>query len=150
MLWWRALCYQITLIQFLCVILNRHGSQSMKGLLLGPRRAQGSSCISPIQRVKVKVAQTCLTHQDPMDYTVHGILQARILEWVVFPFSRGSSQPRDWTQVSRVAGGFFTSWATREAQCYFLIRVWLYATPWTVVLQAPLSMEFSRQKYWCG
>ena len=49
---------------------------------------------------------------DPTDYTVHGILQARILEWVAFPFSRGSSQPRDWTQASYVAGGFFTSWAT--------------------------------------
>ena len=50
-----------------------------------------------------------------MDYTVHGILQARILEWVAFPFSRETSQPRDWTQVSRIAGEFFTSWATREA-----------------------------------
>ena len=50
-----------------------------------------------------------------MDYTVHGILQARILEWVAFPFSRGSSQPRDRTQVSRIAGGFFTNWAIREA-----------------------------------
>ena len=38
-----------------------------------------------------------------------------VLEWVAFPFSRGSSQPRDWTQVSRIAGRFFTSWATREA-----------------------------------
>ena len=54
-----------------------------------------------------------------MDYTVRGILQARILEWVAFPFSRGSSQPRDQTQVSRIAGGFFTSWATREAQEYW-------------------------------
>ena len=44
---------------------------------------------------KVKVAQSCLTRCDPMDYIVHGILQARILEWVAFPFSRGSSQPRD-------------------------------------------------------
>ena len=50
----------------------------------------------------------------PHGLLVHGILQARILEWVAFPFSRGSSQPRDWTQVSRTAGGFFTSWATRE------------------------------------
>ena len=50
--------------------------------------------------------------------SVHGILQARILECIVFPFSRGSSQPRDQTQVSRIAGGFFTSWATREAQIY--------------------------------
>ena len=47
-----------------------------------------------------------------MDYTVHGILQARILEWVAFPFSRGSSQPRDRTQLSHIAGGFFTIWAT--------------------------------------
>ena len=62
----------------------------------------------------MKVAQSCLTLCDPMDYTVHGILQARILEWVAIPFSRGSSRPRDWTQVSRIAGGFFTSWATRS------------------------------------
>ena len=51
---------------------------------------------------------------DPMEYRVHGILQARILEWVAFPFSRGSSQTRDQNQVSCIAGGFFTSWATRE------------------------------------
>ena len=50
-----------------------------------------------------------------MEYTVHGILQARILEWVAFPFSRGASQPRDLTQVSHTVGKFFTSWATREA-----------------------------------
>ena len=47
--------------------------------------------------------------KDPMDYIVHGILQARILEWVAFPFSRGSAQSRDQTQVSHIAGGFFTS-----------------------------------------
>ena len=52
---------------------------------------------------------------DPMDYTVHGILQVRIMELVAFPFSRGSSKTRDQTQVSHIAGGFFTSWATREA-----------------------------------
>ena len=57
---------------------------------------------------EVKVAQSCLTLCDPMDYSVHGILQARILEWVATPSSRGSSQPRDQTQVSRLAGGFFT------------------------------------------
>ena len=45
----------------------------------------------------------------------HGVLQARILEWVAFPFFRGSSPPRDWTQVSCIADGFFTSWVTREA-----------------------------------
>ena len=64
----------------------------------------------------MKVTQLCPNLCDPMDYIVHGILQARILEWVAFPFSRGSSQPRDQTQVSCTAGGFLTSWATREAQ----------------------------------
>ena len=60
-------------------------------------------------KVKVKVTQSCPTLCDPMDYIVHGILQARILAWAVFPFSRGSSQPRDQTQVSHIAGRFFTS-----------------------------------------
>ena len=50
----------------------------------------------------------------PPGCSVHGIFQARILEWVVIPFSRGSSWPRDRTQVSYIAGGFFTIWATRE------------------------------------
>ena len=66
-------------------------------------------------KVKVKVSQSSPTLCDPMDYTVHGILQARILEWVAFPFSRGSSQPKDQTQVFLIAGGFFTNWAIREA-----------------------------------
>ena len=61
----------------------------------------------------------CLTLCGPMNYAVHGILQARILEWVSVPFSRGSSQLRDLTQVSHIAGVFFTSWATREAQEYW-------------------------------
>ena len=65
---------------------------------------------------EVKVAQSCLTLCDPMDYTVHGILQARILEWVAMFFSRGSSQPRDPSQVSHTAGGFLTNWAPRETQ----------------------------------
>ena len=46
-------------------------------------------------KVKVKVAQLCPTLCDPMDYTVHGILQARILEWVAFPFSSRSSRPKN-------------------------------------------------------
>ena len=58
---------------------------------------------------KVKVAQLCLTLCDPKDYTVHGILQARILQWVAFPFSRGSFQPRDRTQVSGIASEVCTS-----------------------------------------
>ena len=65
------------------------------------------------------VIKAHLTLCDPVDYTVCGILQARILEILdntAIPFSRGSSWPRDWTQVSHIAGRFFASWATREAQ----------------------------------
>ena len=92
----------------------------------------------------------------PMDYTVHGILQARILEWVAFPFSRRSSQPRDWTQVSHIEGRFFTSWATREAQSnnmdlnyftnfflsvfslfhlYFHLRCWLWDKSFSIIFK---------------
>ena len=62
-----------------------------------------------MEKVKVKGTQSCPTLCDPMDYTVNGILQARILEWVAVPFSRGSSQPRSQTWVSCIAGRFFTS-----------------------------------------
>ena len=65
---------------------------------------------------EMKVAQACPTLCNSMDYPVHGILQARILQWVAFPFSRETSQLRDQTQVSCIVGGFFCSWATREAQ----------------------------------
>ena len=51
----------------------------------------------------------------PPGSSVHGIFQARVLEWVAISFSRGSSQPRDWTQVCHIAGRRFTVWATREA-----------------------------------
>ena len=68
-------------------------------------------------KVKVLVAKSCLTLCDPMncrlpDSSVHGILQARILEWVTIPFSRISFLPRDLTCVSNIAGRFFTVWAT--------------------------------------
>ena len=67
------------------------------------------------------VIQSCLSVCDPMGCSlpgssVHGILQARILVWVAIPFSRESSQPRVQTQVSCIAGRFFTIWAIREAQ----------------------------------
>ena len=61
-----------------------------------------------LKKVKVKkAARLCPTLCNPMDSTIHGILQARTLEWVAFPFSRGSSQPKDGTQVFHIAGGFF-------------------------------------------
>ena len=70
--------------------------------------------------VHVLVAQLCLTLCDPVDCSLLGssvyeISQARILEWVAIPFSRGSSWPRDRIHISCIAGRFFTIWATREA-----------------------------------
>ena len=72
------------------------------------------------------VIQWCPTLWDPMDCSppgssVHGILQASILEWVAIPSSR-DSQPRDWTQISHIAGGFFTLWATREALIIYILQ----------------------------
>ena len=82
------------------------------------------------------VLQSCLTLCYPMDCnplesSVYGILQARILEWVGTPFSRGSSQLRNWTRVSCIADRFFTIWTTREAplllsrpsNCFHLMKV---------------------------
>ena len=76
-------------------------------------------CLSHQGSPKIRISESHSVMSDSLK--THGlyspwILQARILEWVSFPFSRGSSQPRDWTQVSRIAGRRFTIWATREAQ----------------------------------
>ena len=69
-----------------------------------------------LSRVRLCVTPWPGAHQFPLSMR---ILQVRILEWVAMPSSRGSSQPRDQTQVSHIVGGFFTSWATREAQEYW-------------------------------
>ena len=78
-----------------------------------------------------EVAYLCPSLCGPMDCSlpgcsVHRIFQARILEWVAFSFSRGSFQPRDWTQVSRIVGRHFTVWATREAPAHIRDIVILY------------------------
>ena len=67
--------------------------------------------------VKVKVAQSYLTLCNPMDYRVHGILQARILEWVAGPFSRGAFQPRYQIQVFCLAGRFFPAEPPGKPRC---------------------------------
>ena len=77
-------------------------------------------CVQTLVRwSEVKVTQLCPTLCDPTGYTVHGILQAGILERVAFPLSRGSSQPRDQTQVSRIADKFFT--AEPQGKTYYFI-----------------------------
>ena len=76
-----------------------------------------------------EVAQSCPTLCDPMDFSlpgssIHGIFQARILEWVAISFSRGTSRPRDWTQVSCIVGRRLTVWVTREA--HYISNIWNY------------------------
>ena len=118
-----------------------------------------------MDKVDVKENKSCPVMSislQSMDYTIHGILQARLLEWVAFPFSRGSSQPRDQTQVSCVTGRFLTSWATREAQVHvlyiFMCCPMLSCSVMSDSLQ-PHRLQltsllcpwgFSRQGYWSG
>ena len=92
---------------------SKLGKEYNKGLVPNWERNTLSPCLSNFfaewkWKVKVKVTHLCLT----LWAIVHGILQARLLKWVAFSFSRGSSQTRDWTQVSCLAGRFFTNWAT--------------------------------------
>ena len=87
-------------------------------LIVLSRSGTWSNCYS--RTCESEVAQSCPALCDPMDcslpgFSVHGILQARILEWVVISFSRRSSWPRNWTWVSCTVGRHFTVWATREA-----------------------------------
>ena len=74
--------------------------------------AHGKKSVSSLSRVQLFSTPWTAARQTPLSMK---LLQARILQWVDMPSSRGSSQPRDQTQVSRVAGGFFTIWATGEA-----------------------------------
>ena len=101
------------------------------------------------------VTKSCLTLCDPIDCsppgsTVHGIFQARILQWVAISFSRGSSRPRDPTYMSCIGMWILYHWATTETLiCIFssvqsLSRVWLFATPWIAAHQASLSITNSR------
>ena len=84
--------------------------------------------------------QSCPTLCDPMNCSppgssVHGILQAKTLEWVAIPFSRGSSQCRDQTWDSCIAGRFFTIWATREAQMELVSNAHTNLTKWKFTLK---------------
>ena len=99
----------------------------------------------PFWHMKVKVTQLCLTLCDPMDYTVHGILQASILEWVAYPFYSRSSRPRNWTGVSCIAGGFFTNWTIREALSY---HVWSGILVW-FVLGISLTLSVVEHLFMC-
>ena len=119
--WYKWMCF--VYIWLHCKQNNLHITFYLCDAFLNTLYIKGYTC------VKVKVSQLCLTVCDPMDHTVHGVLQARTPEWVVVSFCRGSSQPRDHTQVSWHAGRFFTIWTTREfsiklSQCYILSIKW--------------------------
>ena len=106
---------------------------------------------------------SCSTPCHPMDCclpgsSVHGISQARILEWVAIYFSRRPSKPRDWTCIScigrwilhhRATGEALPKWYVQMLTCCSS-RVWLCATRWTLACQAPLCLGFSGRAYWRG
>ena len=110
---WPGMCLGV------CV---RVTNQPIVHSVLPPVRSEGKE-ISPYMDTQslhklreAKLTQSGPTLCDPMDYRVHGIFQARTPQWVTVPFSRGSSQPGNWTQVSCIADRFFTSWTIREAR----------------------------------
>ena len=96
--------------------------QGISGFTCIPHFSSSQACcyvvLSRSSHIQLFETLWTVAHQVPLSMQ---ILQARTLEWVDMPSSRGSSQPRDWTQVFRIAGGFFTSWTTRETPCRLLI-----------------------------
>ena len=101
----------------------------------------------PVCRLsEVKVTQSCPTLCDPMYYTVHRILQARILEWVAILFSRVQAKQDIYSDSSIIVIDLYSAWYTLGSHPHSIVSD--SATPWTVAHQAPLSMGLSRQEYW--
>ena len=136
---WQDVCKKVTFIKCLCAVLKL------------------------LSHVRLFVTPWTVALQASLSM---GILQARILEWVAMPSSRGSSQPRDRTHISHIAGRALPSEPPGKPKCLSLLyfnlgmfwqfvlsrhsRVQLFAMPCTVDFQAPLSIGFSRQEYWSG
>ena len=107
--------------------------------------------ISKLRKLALRVWWWWLVTSDfwkPMDCSpsgssVHGISQARMLEWVAISFSRGSSWPRDWTHIFCIAGRFYTNWATRDASNYYLIY-----EPYSELSSVPIISFITKEN--CG
>ena len=117
-----------------CEIAALHMPANLKNSAVGTRLEKVSFFPIPKKESESEVAQLCLTLCDPVDCSlsgssIHGIFQARVLEWIATSFSRGSSQPKNRTRVSHIAGRCFTVWATREApnpkerQCQRMLKL---------------------------
>ena len=106
-------------------VTKEHRGQWFDSWVCNMLTSESLSFCQYVDEMKKKKVQSWTTLCGPMDYTVHGTLQARILEWFAFPFFIGSSQPRDRTQVPGIGGRFFTSWATRETPiCWQVVPKW--------------------------
>ena len=160
------LCYVLCLVTQLCPTLCNPMDYSLPGSSVhgdSPGKNTGVGCYAFLQRIfPLQGSNPGLLNCRQILYCLSCQGSPRILELVAYPFSRGSSQQRNRTGVSCIAGRFFTSWATRETlvnwhqgspinyEVKSLSRVQLFATPWTVADQAPQSMGFSRHEYWSG
>ena len=151
LLHFRASCFSLQDAVLTAVILFSLCGNSYKGEIfqeeyihqkcfLYKKRILEISCRYNMLWGESEVAQSCPTLCDPMECSlsgssVHGIFQARVLEWGAISFSGGSSQPRNWTRVPRIAGRRFTIWAIREALNHTLFGVSLSYTHWNSKLQ---------------
>ena len=118
-----------------------------------PGKNTGMGCHVPLQRIfPTRGWNPGLPHCRQILYHLNHQGSPRILEWVAYHFFGWSSWSRNETRVSCIAGGFFSSWATREALCCLCVlshfsRVQLFVIPLAVAHQASLSIGFSRQEY---
>ena len=124
----KSLCY----VNYYSLYVNITTCSQVWGIKMYTSLGGGHYCVG---KVKVLVPKSCLSLCDHMDCSlpgssVYGISQARILEWVTIPFYRRSTWPRDQTQVSCIAGVFFTVWATREALLLCLSQYIFWRRKW--------------------
>ena len=141
---------------------TRHPSKSSQCAMKRHIRNDGQSakwCVCTREREGAIVTQSCPTLCDPRDCSLPGsFVQARIREWVAISFSRGSSQPRDQTWVSHIAGRLFTVWATREVVAskykgqlkkYQQIHAWLYLIIYRQYIRiCNESIDFFQRNTW--
>jgi len=145
------ICHRYTCVPPCWTPLSPPSSPCPSGLSQGTYFGYPASCIELALVIYLIYGGGCLVtlcptlltpwtvaHQGPLS---REILQARILEWVAMPFSRGSSQPRDWTQISCIADGFFTLWATREALTYGIVHVSMLFSQITPPLPPPTEFK---------
>ena len=118
--WGPGVCYETMTVSARMYLLSIDANNDSQYCYSCLKTLSEAHYVYYLMKVNVLVSPLCLTLCNPMDcslpgFSVHEILQARILDWVAISFSRASSPPRAWTHVSSISGRLFTIWATRKA-----------------------------------